>query len=65
MSFSDNAGKFNFNPGTLTVFLLPNFPVFNAVQTTSLPTISSTLNSIAPSSTNIVDPGLTSSDNPL
>ena len=28
ISFSDNSGKFKTNPGTLTVFLLPNFPVF-------------------------------------
>ena len=60
ISFGDNAGKFNFYPGTLTVFLLPNLAVFNALHTMSFPTISVTSNSNAPSSTKILAPGTTS-----
>ena len=58
--FSPKAGNSTIASGIFIVFLEPSLPVFWAVQTISCPTTSFTLNSMAPSSTNIVEPGFTS-----
>ncbi|MNL72979.1 hypothetical protein D3C87_1983790 [compost metagenome] len=65
MSFCVIAGKSNLTPGTFIVFLLPIFAVFKTLQTMSLSLISIISNSKAPSSTNKVDPTVTSLYNSL